>query len=313
MGGSAQKALEGLMELMGWQIAEQEKKRLPFARTFAPLGVVVELDRADVGIVTIKNKEERLEELRKSLDEYKRRDGMTQAEAESLCGRLVFTEQFFCGKCGLLAMRVLRKWAKGFARTGLSQEMRWALDWIKYKVLAGRPRVIQFGEATRPILVFTDGAVEGETVTMGGVLIDGTIVEAFGCDVPVEYKAAWREHKQDKQCIGQAEVLPVAVAKRTWSARLKGRRALYFIDKDSARYALIAMASPVMDTMRMLQDVAELDLESCAINWYARVPSAANVADGPSRLKFDEVLTLGGVMVEPVVGKPMEDMARLVL
>jgi hypothetical protein len=37
------------------------------------------------------------------------------------------------------------------------------------------------------------------------------------------------------------------------------------------------------------------DVSSEALNWYARVPTGANIADGPSRLEFDHIKSLGGI------------------
>ena len=45
----------------------------------------------------------------------------------------------------------------------------------------------------------------------------------------------------------------------------------------------------------MLSKIA--DASSDAIDWYARVPTSANVADGPSRLDFKHVNSIGAVQV----------------
>ena len=55
---------------------------------------------------------------------------------------------------------------------------------------------------------------------------------------------------------------------------------------DSARFALIRMFSPVSASRDILWQVAHVDMMSRAASWYARVASASNPADGPSRLDF---------------------------
>ena len=40
---SAQDSFEGLLSLLGWEIATEEKKRKPFAKRFITLGVLVDL------------------------------------------------------------------------------------------------------------------------------------------------------------------------------------------------------------------------------------------------------------------------------
>eukprot|EP00969_Alexandrium_andersonii_P143671 6352815-Alexandrium_andersonii.AAC.1 len=37
--------------------------------------------------------------------------------------------------------------------------------------------------------------------------------------------------------------------------------------------------------------------------WYDRVPGPANVADAPSRLKFEELVSMGAVRDEPVTSQ----------
>ena len=67
--------------------------------------------------------------------------------------------------------------------------------------------------------------------------------------------------------------------------RLKGRRVIYWIDNESARFALIKGTSGV-DSMNILSSVFHAaDLERPSISWFERVPSQSNPADGPSRGK----------------------------
>ena len=183
----------------------------------------------------------------------------------------------------------------------LTSELEAKVRWLKWYFAYAAPRVLDFTPAAEdPVLIFTDGAVEGDKVTCGGVLVDKGRVEAFGCDIPEGWVSKWRIDKKDKQCIGQAELFPVLVSRLTWKERLRGRRVIFFIDNDSARFALIAMHSPVLASRHIIWEVASLDVEVATLNWYARVPTASNIADAPSRLDFAEVISLGGVVVAPV-------------
>ncbi|CAE7892922.1 unnamed protein product [Symbiodinium necroappetens] len=66
--GSAQDFLVGLLSTcLGWQVALQPKKNLPFAKTFTLLGVELSLAKADQGILTVRNKPDRVKELRADL------------------------------------------------------------------------------------------------------------------------------------------------------------------------------------------------------------------------------------------------------
>ena len=94
----------------------------------------------------------------------------------------------------------------------------------------------------------------------------------------------------------------MVVAKKTWGGFIEHRRVLYFIDNDSARYALIKLYSQVPSSCELLWEASALDVKFDTASWYARVPSASNPADGVSRLKFDEARALWNAeIVEPKV------------
>ena len=103
------------------------------------------------------------------------------------------------------------------------------------------------------------------------------------------------------QVIGQAELLPVLIAARLWSRRLRGRRVISYIDNDSARFALINGASPNESSLRVLWDYYSILCELGSLAWYARVPSPSNPGDGPSRLDFGMATKWGGRKLLPTV------------
>ena len=103
-----------------------------------------------------------------------------------------------------------------------------------------------------------------------------------------------------RQVIGQAELLPVIVAQRTWRARWTGRRVLVFVDNDSARHALIRGGSPSLASAHLVSEFWRTETALVAYAWIERVPSASNIADGPSRLRFSQIRELGGRPVSPV-------------
>ena len=149
-------------------------------------------------------------------------------------------------------------------------------------------------------MVFTDGACELDGTTVGGVIFDGPAVQFFGCKVSVEQVEAWKTKLDQTQVIGQAELYPVLLAKLTWAKHLKNRRAIYFIDNEAARLGLVKAYSPVLPSLAMMMDCLNWDYANSAESWYSRVPSSANISDGPSRLDFslvqDELLA---TRVEP--------------
>ena len=153
------------------------------------------------------------------------------------------------------------------------------------------PKTIGPPSDERPVIVFTDGACETELTSIGGVLFPPTgRVQCFGLELPTALIDSWKSNKEQLQVIGQAEILPVLVAKQTWKEQLRGRRVIFFIDNESARIALVRAYSPVLASLRILMACLKSDQDLQSKSWYARVPTFSNIADGPSRLEFTKLL-----------------------
>ena len=142
----------------------------------------------------------------------------------------------------------------------------------------------------RSVLLFTDGAVEGDfgCVTYGALLVDMAVGKRFyfGGRIPESLVNDWRS-KGKKQVIAQAEIFPILVSKETWADLIYQRSVLWFTDNESARMALIRNYSPVIDNFLLLQVNSQLDLRVEARHWYSRVPSKSNPSDAASRLSFE--------------------------
>ena len=178
-----------------------------------------------------------------------------------------------------------------------------------YGCSRARPSPLQKKWSTAPsspIVIFTDGACEGlnfQKVSVGAVIfLPNGVVEAFGVEVQRSVTGRWAADRANGQTIGQAEIYPVVLAKATWSHYIRDRKVVYFVDNDSARYALIRKFSPSRPSSELLWEAAKADAALGSASWCARVPSPSNVADGPSRLKFEQVTSeFGAVLVEPRV------------
>jgi hypothetical protein len=186
-----------------------------------------------------------------------------------------------------------------------------ALLFAKWLVSHAPPRTLNPFGPKRPNIVFTDGAAEGrdrEEVTIGGVLVSAESgkLRFFSSSVPSEIVAGWRE-SGSRQVIGQGEIYPVLVAKMTWRSHLSQRRNIFFIDNDSARYALISGVSPVESSKELLLLFnCILDAMQPALNWYSRVPSKGNVSDGPSRGDSSYVRSLRAVEDKAILPTALE-------
>lgn len=160
--------------------------------------------------------------------------------------------------------------------------------------------------ADPPIVVFTDGACEDSTSIGGVIFVPVCALETFGCVLREEDISEWRSKRDQKQVIGQAEIFPILVAKLTWAEYLKGRLAIFFIDNESAKIALIRAYSPILASLKLVLDCSALDFRNDCSSWYARVPTICNIADSPSRMELSSVLiAMRAAVVEPVFPRGM--------
>ena len=87
--------------------------------------------------------------------------------------------------------------------------------------------------------------------------------------------------------IAQAEMLPIVIIKRHFPQLLRGARVLYFIDNEGVKEALVAGVTKSEACRKMLIEAMLQDASNNSLNWYTRVPSPSNIADAPSRLRWE--------------------------
>ena len=167
----------------------------------------------------------------------------------------------------------------------MSEELSQGLDWLVHHLATAGPRIATGARSDRPVIVFTDGACDAEGTTIGGIIYEaGRPTECFGARLSQSLADEWRTKGSQKQVIGQGELYPLLVARLTWASRLRNRRVLYFIDNESARIGLVRAYSPVLPSLKLIQDCLKWDYSNESEGWYARVSSFSNCADAPSRL-----------------------------
>jgi hypothetical protein len=92
------------------------------------------------------------------------------------------------------------------------------------------------------------------------------------------------------------------VVKLTFEVGLRASRAIFFIDNDSVREALIKGNSGALASHELLLACSLVEARLGSLPWFARVPSPSNLADGPSRLNFELVAALpGAARFDPVL------------
>ena len=89
---AAQDSLECLLDILGWELAMEDKKRKKFDARFTALGVVVDLSEISSGIVKLRNKPGRIEGIQEQARNLFVRGTVGFKEALSIRGKLSFAE-----------------------------------------------------------------------------------------------------------------------------------------------------------------------------------------------------------------------------
>ena len=254
--------MKALTSLLGFECSTD--KELPFADEAEMLGVVLDVSKSALGILSVKNKQSRMEELSGSLQSLIDTGKVDPKRLPSLFGRALFVECQISGRLGKLALSELRdleRCKKSFVNFS-------AVQLSALKVLLGRyrdstPRILKLEGQKPPILLFTDGACEvvsGELVaTVGGVLFhpEELLPRAFGCD----------------------------------------RKVVLFIDNQGVLDACIKGWSGEEQMKSLLLHFEVVDGKNPVLPWFARVPSSSNCADYPSRGLWSKLKQLVGEFV----------------
>ena len=125
---SAFQAIEQLLKLLGWEIADAPEKRLPFSKEFVSLGVKVCFDLSQGGFVQLKNKDGRVDGIVKQFNKLKV-PGATVSfkDALSLRGKISFAEGQTHARLAAPAARLLAIWARDSIPRPLSKELAMSL------------------------------------------------------------------------------------------------------------------------------------------------------------------------------------------
>ena len=130
----------------------------------------------------------------------------------------------------------------------------------------------------------------------------GSRPRAFGAVLPPVVVSLWATGPRD-QVIAQAELLPTLLARRVWSRWLREQHVIFFLDNESARHALCRGFSPHLGSACILSACALLDARCGIRQWTARVPTACNPADDPSRGRLRECMRRWRAESDSVIGQ----------
>lgn len=251
----------------------------------------MDLSQINLNRIVVSNKPERIQSIAKTLDVIVRDNRCSTQLAAELIGKSQFAANQIFGRMAAGVLQELRVHQYGNRSGIISEICRSAFLDLRLILTTAVPRTLEFKGEQRPVVIYSDGACEGEErneVTMGAVIVD-TITDKrvmFGSAVP---KALVQEWKGDgkTQTIGQAELLPILMAKITLPALLRHRRVFYFVDNDSARMGMIRGCSPMASSQRIINCFSIDEAERQTWTWFSRIASKSNPGDGPSRLRLN--------------------------
>ncbi|CAE7351602.1 NaCP60E, partial [Symbiodinium sp. CCMP2592] len=291
---NAQWTVETLFDLLGFRFAKDGSKAEPFGVTFNMLGLSVDLSCVKQRILRVGHTQKRKEELTEYIQTILQEGKIDSKAAERLRGRMVFFEGFTFGRVSNRAQRVVAKCVEKSAPQNLTEDLMWALTWLRERIAMSQPLVVERNLITT-LIVFTDGACNPEEGTggVGGVLVNasGTPCEFFGEAVPSDLMQQLLSISANP--IFELELIPALISLIIWADRLKGAQVVFYLDNDGARHSLIrtfggsALANSVIESFLQLETTLQLK------TWFARVPTACNIADNPSRLEFEPLLKRG--------------------
>ena len=114
---------------------------------------------------------------------------------------------------------------------------------------------------------------------------------------PEEVLATFVE-RSDSQIMG-LEILAVLFGLLAFLVQLRGKCARIYVDNTGGERALAKGAARSVDHNLLVHSIWHLSVKFGVGIWFERVASALNIADEPSREKYDTLLALGAKWVAP--------------
>lgn len=223
------------LDLLGWRHDRTGPKGKPFSPSFDVLGLTLDLTPLrQVRVVTLKNKEGRVDKISSKILGIQQAGRMSLAEAQELHGLLNFATGYFSGR----SLRYACFKIFGLVDKGKSQSeplMKWCEE-VLVLLQSVQPRTIPVAINTKTALVSTDGSWGNGVGGLGAVLLD----ESTGTSLVVQDQVhdnmleLWKD-LVGEQLICQIELLAMVLVRWQWMHELHNRRVLLFVDNNSAR------------------------------------------------------------------------------
>ena len=288
-----------VLSILGWEVSVDKLK--PFHGSFDAVGVSFDFQGLpSKGAIVVNNTPKRKESIYNEIGKSLASGFMTSHEAATLRGRMQYGEAQHWSRILSLTTRHLSLRASGIGSGIISGELSEALVIAQWLMIHATPRVLSPWGREECNLIFTDAAAESgpnsskQVVSVGGVIFSPRLAKPqfFGAKVSEDIVAHWQSGGS-KHLIAQGELAPVLISKKLWKRVLEHCRNLFFLDNDSAKEGLIRSFSPSWASREIILATKLEDIKLSGLDWYSRVPTGANYADGPSRLDFSDMVILG--------------------
>jgi hypothetical protein len=286
----ARSVAETFFKILGWDIAEGNKS-LPFEDVFEALGISVDLSNLSNGTFTFALKPTRVEELLDISNTVLETGKLNRAECQSLVGKLLFARGQLSNPAIRAIIDSLLNHAHRNYSHSLSTDVHFAVSMLRQLLSQNVPKTVSWSDPVQPLVVFTDGASEGDhrdpkSHTVGAIFVDPVTSSRFvldGC-VHESLVSLWVEHVGEK-FICQVEAYPVLCIVHMFKDLIKHRRILFFLDNDASRHAFVRCTSQSRSMQALAYAFYRYPVQCKP--WFARVPTDSNPADLPSRGQTD--------------------------
>eukprot|EP00435_Cladocopium_sp_Y103_P047544 s3100_g14.t1 len=275
LASNSERSFELLLDLLGWEFDRSGDKADEMSESVSALGVVFDLTKTSEGVIFVSNTEKRKVDISAQIQEVLTAGRLSASRASSLKGRLGLAE-------GQLFGRAIRRLINELGQHAQHPPLHGKLSPSTKGLRTGGPENNQSWTQKgrrrhgNVMYLFTDASFNSEARDggLGAVLLDqgGHVVRWFGCAAPRDLCESFMAEEQE-QAIGELEALAVLVALRIWKPFFESKHLIVFLDNEGSRYLILKGYA------------ANKVLESITLAWYARVPTEANIADSPSRLK----------------------------
>ena len=295
--------IKALFAELGFQL--DPDKSQPPSETCAILGIMFSTQSlAAERRIFLEAKPSRVTNLCDTINQVLDSGQLSAASAASIVGKFGFLCSTLFGKVGRCCTGPLR--ARQYSQhkfQGLTPDLKWSLH-MMLAFLKICPSRELFLVDRPPVILYTDASDVPDRHPqrlVGAVLIipESQQLLYSAQEVPLTMVESWRPRKS---YMGQLELVAPLWALDLWAPLLSERSIILFVDNDSAATNLVKGYSPQPDSSHLVGTFWLTAAQFKLHIYIDHVESKSNLADGPSRNSFAEVIQLGGTWTPPKTG-----------